>query len=498
MSFSSVVNDKNKLNEIEWPLPDEVGSLPDMDINLVPESDGLREWVLNIGKAYSVPNSVPAVLIMHSLMSLIGAGVGASMYKNNKKNIFYPNTYGGLVALPGTMKSDVIAACYAALIPINQKIEKEGRVQSIQNKARMDILNMRIARLKKASLKDGDKELIQHELTQAYKEERKLQQGGRGFISQDSTIEAEQVTMATSPRGVLMMRDELAGWFKGLEKKGQEGARSFMLEAWYGNRRFKIKRIGRGETVIESVAASVTGTIQPDIMDSYIQETRNPNSGKNDGLINRMQMLVYPDPIKGKFFDGDVSVPNGVQDMFNYLEENIPKSFDEDGSFNPIIFETDDSGYEAWKEWLERWIPHCEAQDDAYFRGHLSKYRSLIPSLALCFALMNRNDFITGNDVRQAAAWGDYLQLHARKLYFGETTSDSPAGRMIKAIQAGKIKDGITIKAIRDAKMLGRNTAKILNLAIGALTDASWIRVEEVGRGSRKVYINPKVDINGV
>jgi hypothetical protein len=48
-----------------------------------------------------------------------------------------------------------------------------------------------------------------------------------------------------NPQGILVYRDELTGWFKGLDKYGHEGNRAFYLEAWNGNGAYTIDRIGR-------------------------------------------------------------------------------------------------------------------------------------------------------------------------------------------------------------------------------------------------------------
>jgi hypothetical protein len=51
----------------------------------------------------------------------------------------------------------------------------------------------------------------------------------------DSSTEALQKLMASNPRGLIQVRDELAGWLGGFDRYGGSGAdRGFYLECWNG------------------------------------------------------------------------------------------------------------------------------------------------------------------------------------------------------------------------------------------------------------------------
>jgi len=45
---------------------------------------------------------------------------------------------------------------------------------------------------------------------------------------------------------MLVLRDELSGWLRALDKPGREGDREFYLEAWNGTGSYTVDRIGRG------------------------------------------------------------------------------------------------------------------------------------------------------------------------------------------------------------------------------------------------------------
>jgi hypothetical protein len=87
-------------------------------------------------------------------------------------------------------------------------------------------------------------------------------------VADDTTIEALAGILESNPRGVLVARDELAGWVRAMDQyKGGKGAdRQIWLSLW-SNAPISVDRKGSPEPVIvESPWVSVTGSIQPEIL----------------------------------------------------------------------------------------------------------------------------------------------------------------------------------------------------------------------------------------
>ena len=85
------------------------------------------------------------------------------------------------------------------------------------------------------------------------------------------------------------------------EREGREGERAFFLEAWNGNQSFDTDRIGRGHISIANVCASIFGGIQPDKLTVYLEQAAHALA--NDGMLQRFQVLVYPDPLRWEWRD---------------------------------------------------------------------------------------------------------------------------------------------------------------------------------------------------
>lgn len=99
-----------------------------------------------------------------------------------------------------------------------------------------------------------------------------------------------------NPAGVLVIRDELSGWLATLDKPGREGERGFFLSAWNGDTGYTLDRIGRGSIHVPACCVSMIGGIQPARLRSYLAGTLQ-DGPLNDGLFQRFQLLIYPDPL---------------------------------------------------------------------------------------------------------------------------------------------------------------------------------------------------------
>jgi len=100
--------------------------------------------------------------------------------------------------------------------------------------------------------------------------------------------------MSENPAGILVIRDELTGRWSTLDRSGREGERAFCLQAWNGDTGHTIDRIGRGTIHVDACCMSMLGGIQPGRLRSYLADALH-DGPSNDGLIQRFQLLIWPD-----------------------------------------------------------------------------------------------------------------------------------------------------------------------------------------------------------
>ncbi|KQR77595.1 DUF3987 domain-containing protein [Rhizobium sp. Leaf341] len=102
---------------------------------------------------------------------------------------------------------------------------------------------------------------------------------------EDVTVEAAQEILKDSPEGVLLIRDELSGWFGSMERygtgKGASADRSFWLTAYNGGS-YSVNRVGRGVVSIPNLSVSMLGGIQPEAIKQIAKDSAD------DGLLQRL------------------------------------------------------------------------------------------------------------------------------------------------------------------------------------------------------------------
>ncbi len=302
------------------------------------------------------------------------------------------------------------------------------------------------------------------------------------YETSDATTEKLGELLLQNPNGLMLYRDELVGWLRTLEKPGREGDRQFYLEAWNGTNAFHVDRIGRGSLYIPALCVSIIGTTQPGPLRSYIREALCDGSGA-DSLLQRVQVIVWPDQFPTmQYID---SLPNEVAKVeacnaFERLRELDASESRVDCNSVPFV-RFDDAGqsvFVAWLTDLEKKLRSDELAPQPAFTAHLAKYRSLMPTLALVFALLDdpARARVPECSARLAADWCEFLEAHARKVY-------AEGGRVLAArclaehIEDGDVQDGDTVRDLYRRGWSNLRTAEAVENAAKLLERLHWLRI---------------------
>jgi len=103
----------------------------------------------------------------------------------------------------------------------------------------------------------------------------------------DVTAQAAAEVAASSPKGLILFRDELSGWW---EKFRQHGGETFWLES-YGGRSLSVRRKKQAKLHIPRLSISVLGGSQPDTLRTFL------TAKQNRGLAARW-LYVCPAPVR--------------------------------------------------------------------------------------------------------------------------------------------------------------------------------------------------------
>lgn len=464
---------------------------------LLPEP--LRDWMVDESDRMPVPVEFVAAPGLAALGSVVGTRC-AILPKQRDVWIVVPNIWSAIVGLPSAKKSPAMSA---VLRPLDVLSAREARSNSndLQNfeallvvqQAREEAIQARIRAAAKDS-KKGDPEEIARELLE-------LKQKGleppvkRRYKTNDCTIEKLGEILQDNPLGVLVMRDELTGLLASMDKAGHEGDRAFYLEGWNGTSSYDTDRIGRGSQHIENLCITVTGGIQPDKLLSYLEQASH--SLGNDGLLQRLQLLVYPDHRSWQWRD---RAPNIVAQskafrIFEALDIFDPADWgasppDERIKFPHFCF--DEEAQEVFKAWAtELHGQKLPGESHPIVAQHLAKYDKLFPALALIFHLVEcasgtpRPKVSVENSIR-AAAWCEFLEAHARRCY-GLLVDDGlrAAQTLAMHIRNGKLEDGFTVRGVRRNQWRHLTTTEAIQSALEWLVDENYVRSEHVSTGPR-------------
>jgi hypothetical protein len=99
---------------------------------------------------------------------------------------------------------------------------------------------------------------------------------------------------------------------------------------------------------------------------------------------------------------------------------------------------------------------------------------------------------------RQAAAWCDYLESHAGRLYASATNPGLERAReLLKHLEAGEVADGATVRDIYRHHWAMLGDEKEATDALKVLDGYGWVRLEDVkdtgGRPSTRVRPHPQL-----
>lgn len=485
-------------------LPQEVPLVAQFDYRFVPLR--LQAWVRDIAERMQCPADFLFVSVMVALGAVIGRKVGIRPKCFDNWTVV-PNLWGAVIGRPSVMKSPAIAE---ALKPL-QRMERTSkdafaaakRAWNAEDVLHTELRKVNRKALAKAIENDSDET---HALAQAITSESPPQPTRRRLLVNDTTVEKLGEILAENPNGVLVHRDELIGFLKSLDKDGQEGSRAFYLQAWNGDGTFTYDRIERGTIDIDAAIVSVLGSIQPGPLDEYLRAATNGGAG-DDGLMQRFQLVVSPDKPKAwrnvdKPPDKDAS--RIADEVFRDLDAldvtSIETTTDTEQPAGIPFLRFDESAQELFNDWraqLEaRLLSGVESES---FEAHLAKYRSLVPSLALIYHLVDsRTGPISSAALERSIAAVAYLETHARRIYASTITPEfGSAWALAKRILKGDVLDRFVLRSVYQKGWARIGNAADADRAASVLSECGWIAatIEKgpVGPAKTVYLINPQV-----
>lgn len=319
----------------------------------------------------------------------------------------------------------------------------------------------------------------------------------RQLIASDTTVEALAILMQDNPGGVLLLHDELAAFFGGIDayKQGQGKDGPFHLQAYNGGP-YLVNRVGREALRIRNASECILGGIQPDAM------ARIAAKLPNDGLLQRF-MVVIAQPVDG---DGIDRAPNvdalaGWHGIIDWISQERPRA-------DPAVTLSD--GALRIRDALVRDLGTLRTVYAASPRltSHLGKWSALFVRLCLVYHAIgcaSRCQPVAGEvspdtAKRVARFMVDYLFEHTRSFHedlLSENWSDEYikwiAGYLVSRPEVDRLSERDLYKAYRGFAKLSKDQRAVV---MASLVHSGWLDPMERRNPGIPVSdwrVNPKV-----
>jgi hypothetical protein len=317
----------------------------------------------------------------------------------------------------------------------------------------------------------------------------------------DVTAQKAARLMKAQPGGLLVYRDELAGWIGGFGQFSNGGAsdRAFWLEC-YGGRPHRLDRVGDGEFDVPFASASVLGAITPDGVNELVL------SGARDGFAARF-VFVWPEPVPPKRPADAPCSQAELQRVFSRLAE-LRMDANEFGEPAPRDLPLAEAAADALQRW--RVELHRRAQDAHGLYGDaLGKQ----PGLALRLAnVIEHLLWAAGSGGAEpseigAAAIGQAIRVvdgwvtpHLERVLglAGVPKADAAAETLARWLLKRRCErfNASHVRRNEHRDLGGLRLSREMDEACAELVEAGWIRAASVRAGGGKGRMSKDFEVN--
>lgn len=218
-------------------------------------------------------------------------------------------------------------------------------------------------------------------------------------------------------------------------------------------------------------------------------------------MMQRFQLAVYPDiTAEWRNIDRwpDTEAKQNVWNVFVAMNTLDPEAVGAEPDDIAPFLRFDHDAQNLFDEWRAEFEPRIRTgEDHPAIESHLSKYRSLVPSLALLIHLADGGKGpVTAVPMRKALAWARYLETHARRIYSIVTDPATAAAKALaRRITKGDIRDGFALRSVYRNAWAGLDKQSS-EFAAELLVELGWLKEVAIDTGGRPKItyrINPSI-----
>ncbi|WDQ19014.1 YfjI family protein [Rhodopirellula sp. P2] len=473
-------------------LPDELRPVMPYVSELLPSSIGRA--VDDIAERMQCPPDYPAASMLVAMAAVVGCRLGIRPRMRDDW-LVVPNLWGCVVGRPSLKKTPATKGAERQLRNLEGR-SREALADEIDD-AEVDAMLLEPRRKllennMKTAIKSGDEDAARSYASELKGLVETKPPEPRRIIAKETSIQKLCEMLSRHPAGMILFIDELLGWMRKLDRDDQAGVRPIYLTLWNGTEIVNDDTLGRGELSARG-CISVFGCFTPGGLTDYVSAAIRGGRG-DDGLVQRLQITVWPDSPKeyhpvDRWPDG--AAKEQLRKTFEELADIDAKAIgdtdkhDDDGI--PFLhFDADGQVlFNAWDESHQRRLRREDLPEA--FESHLSKYASMVPSIALLVHLASGGrGAVSGVATSTAIRWAEYLESHAQRLYAVATSPQRQhAGPLLRRLLTWPTDTPIRVASIVKRCWSGLTTKVVVEETLGLLADAGWVQSIKVDTGGR-------------
>lgn len=232
------------------------------------------------------------------------------------------------------------------------------------------------------------------------------------LLVSDTTVEALLSVHARAPLGLLLHRDELAGWLRSFNQyKGGKGSDAQTWTEMHQGNPCLIDRKTSGTLSVPRAAVSIVGGVQPKLL-------RNALCGEHlyDGVASRVLFIATPE--RPKQWNEETVSAETREKWASLLDKLLALQPNKDGT--PIDLPMSD---EAKAIWISYYDEHAqrEAEEDGPIRAAMSKLEATTARMALVIQLADdpQSVEVGVEAINAGITLSDWFEGQARRVYQG-------------------------------------------------------------------------------
>lgn len=306
-----------------------------------------------------------------AMLTVAGGVLGNAAWAVERGNTHPPLFYSVIVDKPGRGKTPIVREVLRPIVKIEQKY-REQHAEAL--------------RQHRESNQDG-------------KATAPLPQG-KEMILNDFTLESVYRVLQASPRGVLVFRDEVAGWLNSMNAyKTKGGDEQFWLEN-YNSGLVKINRQKSERALfVYNSFVSVIGTTQPAILTKFSEGDKAYN-----GFLARI-LFSYPEDTEkvcynlrkpdSAFREKWETIIRRIYDL--PLQVQTAKDDLDDARIDPVLIPLSSKAETLYREYYDNIARQVNESDDEIEQAVLTKFDSHVLRLALVLQFLHWAELEAGD-----------------------------------------------------------------------------------------------------